>query len=249
MDPMTEVQQPIISVVDDDEAVRDALVQLFLSVDMVVNVYASGREFLENMTVGVPGCLITDIRMPGMSGMEIQQEMNELDRDLPIVMITGHGDVETGIRAMKAGAFDFIQKPFNDQRLLEIVNLAIEKNVADVKRSSELAAVRKNIDVLSAREQQVLDLIVEGMPNKRIADNLELSDKTVEFHRSNIMKKMQAKTLAELIRKSLMVSNNWLILQISHVKMTNYVRGLFNNLNLSIENTLFLIKMHIVPEL
>lgn len=205
---MTEAQQPIIFVVDDDEAVRDSLVQLFLSVGITVNAYASGREFLDGYTAGVPGCLITDIRMPGMSGMEIQQEMNTLCINLPIVMITGHGDVETGIRAMKAGAFDFIQKPFNDQRLLEVVNLAIEKNVVDVKRTGELSAVRENIADLSARERQVLDLIVEGMPNKRIADNLELSDKTVEFHRANIMKKMHAKTLAELIRKSLLVRDD-----------------------------------------
>lgn len=201
---MTEAQQPIISVIDDDEAVRDSLVQLFLSVGIAVKAYASGREFFDDFTPGEPGCLITDIRMPEMSGMEIQQEMNALNIDLPIVMITGHGDVETGIRAMKAGAFDFIQKPFNDQRLLEVVNLAIEKNVVDVKRMGELSVVRGNIADLSARERQVLDLIVEGMPNKRIADTLELSDKTVEFHRANIMKKMQAKTLAELIRNSLL---------------------------------------------
>lgn len=202
---MSDDLHPTIFVIDDDEAVRDALEQLFLSVDLKVAAYASGKAFLEDYVSGVPGCLITDIRMPGMSGMELQQEIKSRAIDLPIIMITGHGDVETGIRAMKSGASDFIQKPFNDQKLLEIVNHAIEQNVEDVKRKQSLKDLQKRFDSLSEREREVLDLIVDGVPNKRIADKLGRSDKTVEFHRANIMKKMQAKTLAELIRNRLAI--------------------------------------------
>ena len=200
---MSDVSQGVVFVVDDDEAVRDALQRLFESVDLKVMAYPSGQDFLENLPSESPGCLITDIRMPSMSGMELQKELAARSVNLPIVMITGHGDVETGIRAMKAGAFDFIQKPFNDQQLLEVVNLALERNIEEIKRDEDLQALRKLFDTLSNREREVLDLIVDGVPNKRIADRLGLSDKTVEFHRANIMKKMQAKTLAELIRRTL----------------------------------------------
>lgn len=196
-------QKAVVFVVDDDEDVCDVLEGLFDSVGLPVKSFTSAMSFLESYEAEQQGCLITDIRMPGMSGMELQKEMLGRNIHLPIVMITGHGDIKTGISAMKAGAFDFVQKPFHNQELLDIVNQAIKKGLSGAERRQKISLSLKRVEGLSKRERQVLDLIVDGTPNKRIADQLNLSDKTIEFHRANIMKKMEARTLADLIKKAL----------------------------------------------
>ena len=195
-------QDATVFVVDDDEAVRDSLCRLFSSVDLAAETFPSGEKFLASCRPGKAGCLVIDLRMPGMGAFEVQKEMGARAIDLPTIFITGYGDVETGVRAMKAGAVDFIQKPFSEQDLLEMVQKAIAQSVAVLKKYAAFKETRENFDRLTPRERQVLDCIVAGEPNKRIAHTLGLSEKTVEFHRANLMKKMQARSLADLIQKA-----------------------------------------------
>ena len=196
-------QDATVFVVDDDEAVRDSLCRLFSSVDLAAETFPSGEKFLASCRPGKAGCLVIDLRMPGMGAFEVQKEMGARAIDLPTIFITGYGDVETGVRAMKAGAVDFIQKPFSEQDLLEMVQKAIAQSVAVLKKYAAFKETREKFDRLTPRERQVLDCIVAGEPNKRIAHTLGLSEKTVEFHRANLMKKMQARSLADLIQKAL----------------------------------------------
>ena len=153
--------------------------------------------------MGQPGCLIADVRMPEMSGLELQEEMANQSIDLPVIIITGYGDVEMAVNAMKAGAADFIEKPYKEQELLDRVHKAINQNAEKQQETSDAQQARERLALLTPREQQVLGFVVDGEPNKRIAHNLELSEKTVEFHRSNIMKKLGTKSLAELVRKTM----------------------------------------------
>lgn len=201
---------PTVYVVDDDEAVRDGLLRLFLSVDLTAETYPSGENFFANCKPDGKncevGCIIVDLRMPGMSAFDIQAELETRDVSLPLIFITGHGDIETGVRAMKAGAFDFVEKPFRDQALLEIVQKAIAKSAEDWENRSDLSGAKQRIEGLTPREREVLDGIISGEPNKRIAHTLGLSEKTVEFHRANLMKKMEARSLADLIQKALKAS-------------------------------------------
>ncbi len=190
-----------VFVVDDDPAIRDSLHWLVASVNLDVETFASAQAFLDTYRWDRTGCLLADIRMPGMSGIDLQLEINKRGLQLPVIVITGHGDVEMAVRAMKAGAFDFIQKPFNGQALLEVVQKAVDLSVARFHEASEQKLVQHQLSRLTPRERQVLEFIVAGEPNKAIALSLGRSEKTVEFHRAKVMEKMQARSLAELMRK------------------------------------------------
>jgi two-component system response regulator FixJ len=197
--------RPMIFVVDDDAAVRDALKLLLRSVGQAVETYASSQEFLDAYSEDRPGCLVLDIRMPGMSGLELQQKLNERHSILPIIFITGHGDVPMAVEAMQAGAVDFIQKPFRDQDLIDRINQALEKDANNRAALGERNDIRKRLETLTPREREVLDLVVHGKANKVIAGDLKLSQRTVEIHRARVMEKMQASSLAHLVRMVLEV--------------------------------------------
>ncbi|WP_116807730.1 response regulator FixJ [Steroidobacter cummioxidans] len=192
-------------VVDDDLAVRDALKLLLRSVGQSVETYGAGQEFLEAYSEDRPGCLVLDIRMPGMSGLELQQKLNEKHSILPIIFITGHGDVPMAVEAMQAGAVDFIQKPFRDQDLIDRINQALEKDTSNRAALGERNDIRRRLETLTPREREVLDLVVHGKANKVIAGDLKLSQRTVEIHRARVMEKMQASSLAHLVRMVLEV--------------------------------------------
>ncbi|HEY0681110.1 MAG TPA: response regulator FixJ [Steroidobacter sp.] len=198
-------QRPTIFVVDDDSAVRDALKLLLRSVGQSVETYGAGSEFLESYSEDRPGCLVLDIRMPGMSGLELQQKLNEKHSILPIIFITGHGDVPMAVEAMQAGAVDFIQKPFRDQDLIDRINQALEKDTSNRAALGERNDIRRRLETLTPREREVLDLVVHGKANKVIAGDLKLSQRTVEIHRARVMEKMQASSLAHLVRMVLEV--------------------------------------------
>jgi two-component system response regulator FixJ len=197
--------RPTIFVVDDDAAVRDALKLLLRSVGQSVETFASAQEFLDAYSEDRPGCLVLDIRMPGMSGLELQQKLNERHSILPIIFITGHGDVPMAVEAMQAGAVDFIQKPFRDQDLIDRINQALEKDAANRAALGERNDIRRRLETLTPREREVLDLVVRGKANKVIAGDLKLSQRTVEIHRARVMEKMQASSLAHLVRMVLEV--------------------------------------------
>ncbi len=203
MKTTTDSENPIIYIVDDNDDIRETLELLFESVDLGAKSFGSAGEFLDAYPMGQPGCLIADVRMPGMSGLELQEEMAKRSIDLPVIIITGYGDVEMAVNAMKAGAADFIEKPYKEQELLDRVNKAISQNAEKRQESNEEQKAREGLAQLTPRERQILDFVVDGEPNKRIAHNLGLSEKTIEFHRSNIMKKLKAKSLAELVRKTM----------------------------------------------
>jgi two-component system response regulator FixJ len=197
--------RPTIFVVDDDSAVRDALKLLLRSVGQAVETFGSAQEFLDAYSEDRPGCLVLDIRMPGMSGLELQQRLNEKHSILPIIFITGHGDVPMAVEAMQAGAVDFIQKPFRDQDLIDRINQALEKDGSNRAALGERNDIRRRLETLTPREREVLDLVVHGKANKVIAGDLKLSQRTVEIHRARVMEKMQASSLAHLVRMVLEV--------------------------------------------
>jgi FixJ family two-component response regulator len=191
---------PTVFVVDDDDAVRSFLSELIASVGLNVETYASAQKFLDTCERGRAGCLVLDIRMPGMSGLELQKELVTRDIRIPVIILTGHGDVQTAVETMKAGAFDFIEKPFNNELLLDRVQRAVAQQVdvtADSVKRDEIADRRA---LLTPRERQVMDMVANGEMNKLIAHRLGISEKTVEIHRSKVMEKMQARSLAELVR-------------------------------------------------
>jgi len=194
-------EKPIVFVVDDDEAVRESLHWLISSVDLDVQTFESATAFLDGYRPGRTGCLVVDVRMPGMSGLELQRKLSERGISLPVTVITGHGDVDMAVRAMKGGAFDFIQKPFNDQVLLDLIQSALEKSAREVSTHAERAQIAEMLAQLTGREREVLDGIVAGKSNREIAAGLGLSEKTIEFHRSKVMRKMSADSLADLTRK------------------------------------------------
>jgi FixJ family two-component response regulator len=197
--------RPTIFIVDDDAAVRDALKLLLRSVGQAVETFGSAQEFLDAYSEDRPGCLVLDIRMPGMSGLELQQKLNEKHSILPIIFISGHGDVPMAVEAMQAGAVDFIQKPFRDQDLIDRINQALEKDSANRAALGERNDIRRRLETLTPREREVLDLVVHGKANKVIAGDLKLSQRTVEIHRARVMEKMQASSLAHLVRMVLEV--------------------------------------------
>ena len=193
------MSEKIVYVIDDDEGVRKSLALLLNSMGVTAVCFSSALEFLNERHASMEGCLLVDVRMPEMSGLELQRVLNERDVTLPIIFITGHGDVSLAVRAMRAGAFDFIEKPFRDQELLERINQAF---VANETRNAEVrakAVISKRLELLTPREHEIMDRIVSGQANKLIALELGLSERTVEIHRAKVMAKMQASSLAELV--------------------------------------------------
>lgn len=189
-----------VYVVDDDEAVRRYLHGLISSVDLGVVACASAREFLENYRPGSPGCILLDIRMPGMSGLELQAKLSSSKIDLPLIILTGHGNVQIAVRSMKTGAFDFIEKPFNNELLLDRIQKAVAESVRSGRERLQRSEIVRRSRLLTPRERQVMEMVVAGQTSKSIARQLKISDKTVEFHRANLMDKMKACSLAMLIR-------------------------------------------------
>ena len=195
--------KPTVFVVDDDEEVRSALKLLFESVGLPVICYASAVEYLDQFDDSLPGCLVVDIRMPGMSGLDMQEKLIERPVHPPVIIITGHGDVPMAVRAVQAGAIDFIEKPFRDQILLDSVHRAIEQDAEKRGEASRLSEIREHLDQLTPREREVLELVISGMRNKNISEQLGITLSTVEAHRSRVMEKMQADSLSHLMRMML----------------------------------------------
>jgi len=191
---------PTVFIVDDDAAIRFAMQALMDSVNLHHEIFGSGDEFLEKMTDQRPGCLVLDIRMPGLGGLELQEELIKRGNTLPIIFITGHGDVPMAVEAMQKGAVDFIQKPFRDQELLDRIREALATDEERRVAQQHHAEVAGRLDRLTNREREVFDLVVTGKPNKVIAYELGVSQRTVEIHRARVMEKMQARSLADLVK-------------------------------------------------
>lgn len=198
--------KPIIFVVDDEPAVRDSLQALLESLKFNAETYASAQEFLSAYDPTRPGCLVLDVRMPRMDGVELQEELNARQISLPVIVITGHGDVPMAVRAMKAGALDFIEKPFSEQVLLERIEHALTIDARRRREEAEHETIRKRIGALTVRERQVLERVLAGKPNKLIASELDISMKTVEAHRTKMMEKLGANSVAELTALCIMSS-------------------------------------------
>ena len=193
-------RSPVVFIVDDDEAVRSSLRLLLKSVGLVPTALGSAREFLDKYDPAQPGCLVLDVRMPGMSGIELQETLNRQGAVIPVIFITGHGDVPMAVEAMQAGAFDFLQKPFRDQDLIDRIQRALEKDRASRAALNERSLIRERLESLTPREREVLTLVTSGKPNKIMAADLGVSQRTVEIHRARVMEKMGASSLAQLVR-------------------------------------------------
>ena len=192
--------EPIVYVVEDDEINRELMKDLFESVDLRVDAFETGNAFLDALPVNGPGCILLDVRMPGISGLDLQAMLSKERLDLPIIFVTAHGDTQMAVRAMKEGAFDFVEKPINNQLLLETTNKAIENSRKLGAEHAEQDDIQKRIDLLTPRESEVLKMIALGKFNKQIAFDLGITQRTVEVHRARVMEKMQAKTIADLLR-------------------------------------------------
>jgi len=193
-----------VFVVDDDEAVRGALALLLRSVGLKAMNFASGDAFLAALAPEWTGCVVLDIRMPGMSGLELHEKLVERGCTLPVIFITGHGDIAMAVRAMKSGAFDFIEKPFNDQDLLDRIHRALSSEADQRSRNQLRGEVQERLQQLTPREREIMSRIVDGQANKVIAIELGLSERTVELHRAHVMDKMRASSVAELVRLALL---------------------------------------------
>jgi FixJ family two-component response regulator len=197
---------PIVMVVDDDTGVRNAMRALLKSVGLENALYASAQEFLATYQPTQPGCLLLDIRMPGMSGLELQQQLNLRGAVIPVIFMTGHGDIPMAVDDMQHGAFDFLQKPFRDQDLLDRVQRALTRDTEYRARLRQTDRIRERLASLSPREREVLDLVSQGKANKMVAGDLGVSQRTVEIHRAHVMQKMEAGSLAELVRMMMTVA-------------------------------------------
>ncbi len=193
----------VIHVIDDDDAVRDSLAFLLLAAGMVVRTHPSALAFLDNLPQSDAGCIVTDIRMPGMTGLELMERLHAMDNVMPVVVITGHADVPLALQAMKAGAVDFIEKPFGDAVILDTLRNALRENGKHRDREAERNILAERLASLSPRELQVLERLVAGQPNKAIAHELGISPRTVEVYRANVMNKMRANSLSELVRMTM----------------------------------------------
>jgi two-component system response regulator FixJ len=193
----------VVYVIDDDDALRDSLSFLLSSAGLNAQTYDSAAGFLAALPRGSAGCVVTDVRMPSMSGLDLLRELKNIASPLPVIVITGHGDVPLAVEAMKLGAADFIEKPFDDEVLLNSVRNALGRREKDAKQEAERAQIHTRLEILSARENQVLDGLVQGHANKVIAYDLGISPRTVEIYRANVMTKMEASSLSDLVRMSL----------------------------------------------
>jgi two-component system, LuxR family, response regulator FixJ len=197
---MKQQRSPSVFIVDDDEAVRSSLRLLVKSIGLNAVIMGSAQEFLAGYDPMQPGCLILDVRMPGMSGLELQQQLNLRGAVIPVIFITGHGDIPMAVEAMQQGAFDFLQKPFRDQDLIDRVQRALDSDRKNRVELSQRARIRERRDSLTPREREVLALVTSGKANKVMAADLGLSQRTVEIHRASVMEKMDASSLAQLVR-------------------------------------------------
>jgi len=197
-----------VDIIDDDEAVRDSLAFLLMTSGFTVVSHPSPRSFLETFDPQQCGCIVTDVRMPGMSGIELLKHLRDNDNRIPVIVITGHGDIPLAVEAMKLGAIDFIEKPFNESSIVRAVTAGMRQRQEQANRDQERQEIRARLDELSGREREVLDGLVEGKPNKVIADDLGISPRTVEIYRANVMHKMRAASLSELVRMALLVGQS-----------------------------------------
>ena len=191
---------PIVFVVDDDSSMREALTDLITSVGLLVEAFKSAREFLEHRRGDAPACLVLDVRLPGLSGLDLQRELVRTEAPIPIIFITGHGDIPMSVRAIKEGAVEFLAKPFRDQELLDAIQHALEIDRAARQERSMVAEVRRRYESLTKREREVMKLVVSGLLNKQIAGELGSSEVTVKMHRGQVMRKMKVQSLVQLVR-------------------------------------------------
>jgi len=198
------VEQPLVMVVDDDPSMRSALRRLFASAHLACDLYASGAEFLAQVRTDRPGCILLDVGMPGMSGLEVQAQLNQRRVDLPVLFLTGTAQIPIAVAAMREGAADFIEKPFDNEDLVARVRKVIQQHCRRQSGAPERREVRRRLQLLTPRERSVLDLIVQGKTNKEVARELGASHRTIEIHRSRVMEKMGAVSLAELVRMRLL---------------------------------------------
>ncbi|MDP2786061.1 MAG: response regulator [Sulfurimicrobium sp.] len=192
--------QATVFVVDDDAAMRDSMHWLLESVSLAARMFSSANDFLSAGDLCQPGCILLDVRMPGMSGMELLEQLKDHGILQPVIIITGHGDVPMAVRALKHGAFDFIQKPFNGQELLDRVNAALKLDRENRQHHKEIEGLRSHFDILTVREREIMELVVAGYSSKIIGKKLGISSRTVDIHRSNIMKKLDVRSIAELVQ-------------------------------------------------
>jgi FixJ family two-component response regulator len=194
-----KLAKPIVFVVDDEAAIREALASLIGSVGLRVECFASPQEFLRRRNSDSPSCLVLDVRMPGLSGFDLQRELVRAERQIPIIYITAHGDIPMAVQAMKSGAIDFLSKPFRDEDLLDAIRKALERDAAAKARQAEVREIRSRVAQLTARQRQIMARVVAGRLNKQTAAELGLSENTIKVHRHRIMERMGAATLADLI--------------------------------------------------
>ena len=192
--------ESVVFVVDDDASVRDSLGSLFRSVGLRVELFGSADEFLQSQYPDAPCCLVLDVRLPGLSGLEFQTELIRTGKNVPIIFLTGHGDIPMTVQAMKSGAVEFLTKPCRDQDLLDAVRRALVEHRSQFDEAKHVAVLRSNFEALTAREKEIIAYVTAGLMNKQIAAQLGLNEGTVKMHRGNIMRKMQARSLAELVR-------------------------------------------------
>jgi FixJ family two-component response regulator len=192
--------QPFVFIVDDDPSVRKSLGRLLTVSDFKVKTFASAQEFLQSVSLDTPACLILDVRLPGLDGLELQKILTEQGSTLPIVFITGHGDIPMSVRAMKAGAVDFLAKPFSEEDLLNAVKQAIDKSLQASSQAAGIAHIRQRLALLTPRETEVLRYVVTGQLNKQIAAEMGVAEKTIKVHRGRVMHKLQVKSVADLVR-------------------------------------------------
>ncbi|HLQ78163.1 MAG TPA: response regulator transcription factor [Terriglobia bacterium] len=192
--------EPLVFVIDDDQSVRTAVKSLIRSVGLEVESFASGPEFLQYARPDVPSCLVLDVRLPGISGLDFQKELARQGIHLPVIFITAHGDIPMSVRAMKAGAVEFLTKPFRDQDLLDAIQTSLNRDRERRRQESEISELKVRFETLTTRERELLALVISGKPNKQIADVIGTSEVTVKVHRANLTRKMRAESLADLVR-------------------------------------------------
>jgi len=198
--PITKTPQAIVFVVDDDPSVRESIERLLGTIDLSVQAFGAAREFLNSDRPEIPACLVLDVRLPGISGLDFQRELSKANIRIPIIFITAHGDVPMSVKAMKAGAVEFLIKPFHDQDLLDAVQMALERDRLRRLHESEIADLQRRLRTLTPREREVLPLVISGLLNKQIAAEINASEATVKVHRSQLMRKLEAKSVPDLVR-------------------------------------------------